>query len=48
MDTAPGMLNTLDEKFLWNRHLLRPAFRDLPTRSPFMLPLIHGFVDQAS
>jgi len=38
----------LDDKFLWNRHLLRPAFRGADQPSPFMLALIHGFVDQAS
>jgi len=49
--TSLSVLNgfiQLDDKFLWNRHLLRPAFRNLDRPSPFMLALIHGFVDQAS
>lgn len=35
---------------MWNYHLLAPAFElDVPEgRSRWVLPLIHGFVDQAS
>ncbi|KAK4058088.1 phosphatidylinositol-3,5-bisphosphate 5-phosphatase [Microbotryomycetes sp. JL221] len=37
----------LNDKWVWNRHLLRPAFVHLKGRSPWVLPLIYGFVDQA-
>lgn len=46
--TLTDGFEAVDDKFLWNRHLLRPAFRHLDRPSPFMLALIHGFVDQAS
>ncbi|KAM0751709.1 hypothetical protein T439DRAFT_313088 [Meredithblackwellia eburnea MCA 4105] len=59
--------STFNDKWVWNRHLLRPAFRSLMTgsggtaknpslvgaasgmgkKSPWVLPLVHGFVDQA-
>lgn len=38
----------IDDKWLWNRHLLTPAFRSLGQDSPWLLPLVYGFVDQAS
>jgi len=35
---------------MWNHHLLKPAFEleEPKGRSRWVLPLIHGFVDQAS
>jgi len=37
-------------RFMWNHHLLKPAFdlEEPKGRSRWVLPLIHGFVDQAS
>jgi len=37
-------------RFMWNHHLLEPAFdlEEPKGRSRWVLPLIHGFVDQAS
>jgi hypothetical protein len=37
-------------RFMWNHHLLAPAFdlEEPKGRSRWVLPLIHGFVDQAS
>jgi hypothetical protein len=37
-------------RFMWNHHLLSPAFdlEEPKGRSRWILPLIHGFVDQAS
>ena len=37
-------------RFMWNHHLLSPAFdlEEPKGRSRWVLPLIHGFVDQAS
>jgi hypothetical protein len=37
-----------NDKFIWNHHLLSSAFKDSSERSSWVLPLIHGFVDQAS
>lgn len=46
--SASNAFTSFNDKWVWNRHLLRPAFRGLTGRSPWVLPLIHGFVDQAS
>ncbi|KAM0793180.1 hypothetical protein ACM66B_000653 [Microbotryomycetes sp. NB124-2] len=46
-DECQSPLAYLNDKWVWNRHLLRPAFRHLKGRSPWVLPLIYGFVDQA-
>lgn len=47
--SAPtNAFSSFNDKWVWNRHLLRPAFRGLKGKSPWVLPLIHGFVDQAS
>ena len=37
-------------RFMWNHHLLSPAFdlKEPNGRSRWVLPLIHGFMDQAS
>jgi hypothetical protein len=39
-----------EEQFVWNHFLLETAFgRDVArVRSPWVLPLIHGFIEQAS
>ncbi|KAK4705453.1 phosphatidylinositol 3,5-bisphosphate 5-phosphatase, partial [Phenoliferia sp. Uapishka_3] len=42
-----GKLTDYNDKWVWNRHLLKPAVRHLKDKSPWILPLIHGFVDQA-
>ena len=46
---------SFNEKCMWNFHLLRPAFDDCrrtdkdpaSPKRPWVLPLVHGFVDQA-
>ncbi|GAA6047122.1 hypothetical protein JCM3770_006907 [Rhodotorula araucariae] len=35
-----------EDKWVWNWRLLRPMRRCLRPQSPWILPLIHGFVDQ--
>ncbi|PWN31122.1 hypothetical protein BDZ90DRAFT_230116 [Jaminaea rosea] len=35
------------EKFIWNHHLLSPAFDSSAAASDWVLPLCYGFVDQA-
>ena len=37
-----------NDMFVWNHHLLEPAKRALKTTSDWCLPIVHGFVDQAS
>lgn len=41
-----------NDRFMWNHFLLRPAFfekiREKKDASCWVLPLVHGFVDQAS
>ncbi|GAA5980202.1 hypothetical protein JCM11641_005504 [Rhodosporidiobolus odoratus] len=37
----------LNDKFVWNWHLLNPIRQALTPDSPWILPLMHGFVDQA-
>lgn len=37
-----------NDKFVWNHYLLRSAFGNLKEKSNWVLPLVHGFVDQAS
>ncbi|TIA86763.1 hypothetical protein E3P99_03587 [Wallemia hederae] len=46
--TLPFNLNNFNHRFMWNHHLLTPIFksRRLP-KSSWILPLIHGFVDQS-
>lgn len=36
-----------EDKYAWNWHLLRPLRSSLKPDSPWLLPLVHGFVDQA-
>lgn len=48
---ADGMAWGFNDRFIWNHFLLQPAFGGTMTqtdkRSCWVLPLIHGFVDQA-
>jgi len=37
-----------NDKFIWNWHLLQSAFTNLEEPTTWVLPLIHGFCDQAS
>lgn len=48
--TVPAKDRLWNTRFMWNHHLLSPAFElEQPRgRSRWVLPLIHGFVDQAS
>jgi hypothetical protein len=45
-DTSPGLLH--NDMFVWNHYLLSSGFKNLNSRSGWILPLIYGFVDQAS
>ena len=47
---VPPSRRQWNSRFMWNHHLLSPAFDlSLPRgRARWVLPLIHGFVDQAS
>ena len=38
----------LNEMFIWNHYLLQPAFNALERVYDWCLPIIHGFVDQAT
>ncbi|KAG0179412.1 phosphatidylinositol-3,5-bisphosphate 5-phosphatase [Apophysomyces sp. BC1021] len=40
--------NGLNDMFVWNHYLLQSGFEDLNSRSGWILPLIYGFVDQAT
>lgn len=37
-----------NDMFVWNHYLLKSGFKDLNSRSGWILPIIYGFVDQAS
>lgn len=37
-----------NEMFIWNHHLLEPASKSLKKIHDWCLPVVHGFVDQAS
>ena len=37
-----------NDMFVWNQYLLKAGFKDINSRSGWILPLIYGFVDQAS
>lgn len=37
-----------NEMFIWNHHLLEPASKTLKKIHDWCLPIVHGFVDQAS
>lgn len=43
---SPGLLH--NDMFVWNHYLLSSGFKNLNSRSGWILPLIYGFVDQAS
>jgi hypothetical protein len=45
-DDSPGLLH--NDMFVWNHYLLSSGFKNLNSRSGWILPLIYGFVDQAS
>jgi hypothetical protein len=45
--SGPKSAWTHNEKFLWNHSLLKFAF-EKDEKSNWVIPLIHGFVDQAS
>ncbi|KAL7424872.1 phosphatidylinositol-3,5-bisphosphate 5-phosphatase [Cryptotrichosporon argae] len=47
--TVPHAERGWNTRFMWNYHLLEPAFElaDPRNRSRWVLPMIHGFVDQA-
>jgi hypothetical protein len=34
--------------FVWNHHLLKAGFESISSQSSWILPMIYGFVDQAS
>ncbi|KAI7880338.1 hypothetical protein K492DRAFT_130261 [Lichtheimia hyalospora FSU 10163] len=36
-----------NDMFVWNQYLLKAGFKDINSRSGWILPLIYGFVDQA-
>lgn len=38
----------LNDMFVWNHYLLSSGFKNLNSKSGWILPLIYGFVDQAS
>ncbi len=48
----PGPANITERKhnsmFVWNHHLLDPALQALKNTYDWCLPIVHGFVDQAS
>lgn len=48
--TVSGNNRRWNTRFMWNHHLLSPAFNleEPRGRSRWIIPLIHGFVDQAS
>lgn len=39
---------TFNDKWLWNRHLLNPGFHSNVGKSAWVLPMIHGFINQTS
>lgn len=41
-----GLLH--NDMFVWNHYLLSTGFQNLNSRSGWILPIIYGFVDQAS
>ncbi|KAL9540580.1 hypothetical protein PS6_010699 [Mucor atramentarius] len=43
--TDPGLLH--NDMFVWNHYLLSSGFKNLNSKSGWILPLIYGFVDQA-
>ncbi|KAI8147495.1 SacI homology domain-containing protein [Fennellomyces sp. T-0311] len=45
--STPEMPVGHNDMFVWNHYLLKSGFKDLNSRSGWILPLIYGFVDQA-
>ncbi|EEB07206.1 inositol polyphosphate phosphatase [Schizosaccharomyces japonicus yFS275] len=45
--THPRLQNGVREMFMWNRHILKPLTAIFGFDSPWCIPIIHGFVDQA-
>ena len=45
---AGSFLNHRNSMFVWNHHLLGPASEALKNTYDWCLPIVHGFVDQAS
>lgn len=37
-----------NDMFVWNHHLLEPVFRTMKNTYDWCLPVVHGFIDQAS
>ncbi|ORY08286.1 hypothetical protein K493DRAFT_29135 [Basidiobolus meristosporus CBS 931.73] len=49
MTRPPNWRNfSYNEMFVWNHYLLETGFRSLRSNSDWILPIIYGFVDQAS
>ena len=49
MTRPPNRRNfSYNEMFVWNSYLLENGFRSLKNNSDWILPIIHGFVDQSS
>jgi phosphatidylinositol 3,5-bisphosphate 5-phosphatase len=52
--TKPERFNAtrwpFNDRYVWNFHMIAAPFKDSPAgvRRPWLLPLIHGHVDQAS
>ncbi|CAG8553035.1 6267_t:CDS:10, partial [Acaulospora morrowiae] len=48
MTRPPNRRNfSYNEMFVWNHYLLETGFRSLKNNSDWILPIIHGFVDQS-
>ena len=43
-----GTSNHQNSMFIWNHHLLQPAASALRNPNDWCLPIVHGFIDQAS
>lgn len=46
--THPIPQHQVRDMFVWNWNMLRPILDSVGIDSPWCIPLIHGFVDQAS
>lgn len=47
-DNRRANVPTFEEMFVWNHYLLETGFGCVDKRSPWTMPLIHGFIEQAS
>ena len=45
---ADASLQHRNAMFVWNHHLLGPTFQSLKNTYDWCLPIVHGFIDQAS